>query len=74
MMAPKATGNHAYKFQRIFTDGDFLAAGVLAIPPGESKPLKPARDNTYVGSTASFPHRMWAAADCLAYLASCSGC
>ena len=49
MLDPKPTKNHAYKFQRIFTDGDFMAGGVLVIPPGEAKPLKPARDNTYVG-------------------------
>ena len=47
-MDPKPTKNHGYKFQRIFTDGDFMAAGILVIPANESKPLKPARDNTYV--------------------------
>lgn len=51
MLDPKPTKNHAYKFQRIFTDGDFMAGGVLVIPPGEAKPLKPARDNTYVSQT-----------------------
>jgi centromere protein C len=48
MMDPKPTKNHAYKFQRIFTDADFMAAGILVIPANEAKPLKPARDNTYV--------------------------
>jgi len=48
MLDPKPTKNHAYRFQRIFTDGEFMAGGVLVIPPNEAKPLKPARDNTYV--------------------------
>ena len=48
MLDPKPTKNHAYKFQRIFTDGAFMAGGMLVIPSGEMKPLKPARDNTYV--------------------------
>lgn len=52
MLDPKAT-KHGYRFQRVFTDGDFLGAGLLVIPPGEKKPLKPAKDNTYV--SASFP-------------------
>lgn len=47
MQDPKAT-KHGYKFQRVFTDGEFLGAGLLIIPPGEKKPLKPAKDNTYV--------------------------
>lgn len=59
MMDPKPTKNHAYKFQRIFTDGDYLAAGVLVIPPNESKPLKPARDNTYVSETRDRAASCW---------------
>ncbi|KAK9894311.1 hypothetical protein P389DRAFT_105955 [Cystobasidium minutum MCA 4210] len=47
MLDPKAT-KHGYRFQRVFTDGEFLGAGLLIIPPGEKKPLKPAKDNTYV--------------------------
>lgn len=47
MLDPKAT-KHGYRFQRVFTDGEFMGAGLLIIPPGEKKPLKPAKDNTYV--------------------------
>jgi hypothetical protein len=53
MLDPKST-RHGYKFQRIFTDGEFMGGGVLIIPPGEKKPLKPAKDNTYVGLTQCF--------------------
>jgi centromere protein C len=40
--------NSTFRFQKIFTDGDFMAGGILEIPVNEKKPLKPARDNTYV--------------------------
>ena len=49
MLDPKAT-KHGYRFQRVFTDGEFLGAGLLVIPPGEKKPLKPSKDNTYVST------------------------
>jgi centromere protein C len=50
MLDPKPTKHQGYQFQRIFTDGVFMAGGWLVIPPGCNKPLKPARDNTYVGA------------------------
>lgn len=40
--------NADYAFQKVFTDGEFVAGGVLEIPPGGRKPSKPARDNTYI--------------------------
>ena len=48
MIAPRAINNQPYKFQKVFTDGDFMAGGILEIPVNAKKPLKPARDNTYV--------------------------
>lgn len=57
MLDPKAT-KHGYRFQRVFTDGEFLGAGLLVIPPGEKKPLKPAKDNTYVRVESE--HWYWA--------------
>lgn len=48
MFDPKPTRKAAYLFQRVFLDGEYLAAGLLVLPPYEKKPLKPARDNTYV--------------------------
>jgi centromere protein C len=44
--------NSEYRFQKIFTDGEFMAGGLLEIPVNHKKPLKPARDNTYVRSLA----------------------
>jgi hypothetical protein len=48
MVNPKVAINSKYMFQKIFGDGDFIAAGQLIIPPGEKKPAKPTKDNTYV--------------------------
>jgi centromere protein C len=49
MISPKAAQANKYSFQKVFGDGNFFAAGQLIIPPGEEKPPKPAKDNTYVG-------------------------
>jgi centromere protein C len=40
-----------FKFQKIFGDSDFIAAGMVSIPVGGQKPSKPTKDNTYVGFT-----------------------
>ncbi|KAH9852741.1 Mif2/CENP-C like-domain-containing protein [Lenzites betulinus] len=48
MVAPKAAAQGAFFFQKIFGDGDFLAAGQLNIPPGSTKPTKSTKDNTFV--------------------------
>ncbi|KAI0647465.1 Mif2/CENP-C like-domain-containing protein [Trametes meyenii] len=48
MVAPKAAGQGAFYFQKIFGDGDFLAAGQLIIPPNSTKPTKGTKDNTFV--------------------------
>ena len=48
MLAPKAAAQGAFFFQKIFGDGDFMAAGQLIIPPGGKKPSKGSKDNTYV--------------------------
>ncbi|CDO73663.1 hypothetical protein BN946_scf185014.g133 [Trametes cinnabarina] len=48
MLAPKAAAQGAFYFQKIFGDGDFLAAGQLIIPPGSTKPTKGTKDNTFV--------------------------
>ena len=45
---PQPSDKSSYRFQKIFTDGDFMAGGMLEIPVGDKKPLKPARDNSYV--------------------------
>ncbi|KDQ61227.1 hypothetical protein JAAARDRAFT_32229 [Jaapia argillacea MUCL 33604] len=48
MVAPRAAANNDFFFQKIFGDGDFIAAGQLIIPPRKSKPSKGTKDNTYV--------------------------
>ncbi|KAF8495308.1 Mif2/CENP-C like-domain-containing protein [Gautieria morchelliformis] len=48
MISPRAAQANKYSFQKVFGDGNFFAAGQLIIPPGEEKPPKPAKDNTYI--------------------------
>ncbi|KAG8910471.1 hypothetical protein FRC00_008107 [Tulasnella sp. 408] len=48
MLNPKQPLNASYAFQKVFSDGEFVAGGVLEIPVGGKKPSKPARDNTYL--------------------------
>ncbi|OSD08443.1 hypothetical protein PYCCODRAFT_1429509 [Trametes coccinea BRFM310] len=48
MLAPKAAAQGAFFFQKIFGDGDFLAAGQLIIPPKSTKPTKGTKDNTFI--------------------------
>lgn len=38
----------SFKFQRIFTESDFEASGMMYIPVGQSKPTKASKDNCYV--------------------------
>ncbi|KAF7367315.1 CENP-C-C domain-containing protein [Mycena sanguinolenta] len=38
----------AWAFQKIFGDGDFMAAGQLIVPVGKRKPSKGTKDNTYI--------------------------
>jgi hypothetical protein len=40
---------NGFKFQKVFGDASFVAAGMLEIPVGGEKPSKPTKDNTYVG-------------------------
>ncbi|KAG6848207.1 hypothetical protein H0H93_002319 [Arthromyces matolae] len=41
-------GHNRWSFMKAFGDADFIAAGVLEIPPGGKKPTKQTKDNTYV--------------------------
>ncbi|KAG2749841.1 hypothetical protein P692DRAFT_20832737 [Suillus brevipes Sb2] len=45
---PKPAAGAGWFFQKIFGEGDFIAAGVLRIPPQGRKPSKGTKDNTYV--------------------------
>lgn len=55
MVNPKPAANNDWSFQKVFGDGDFIAAGQLIIPPHGRKPSKGTKDNTYVSAiSASF--------------------
>jgi centromere protein C len=48
MIDPKPAANNDWYFQKVFGDGEFIAAGQLRIPPRGRKPSKGTKDNTYV--------------------------
>ncbi|KAJ7102397.1 Mif2/CENP-C like-domain-containing protein [Mycena belliarum] len=48
MFKPTAAAGGAWFFEKIFGDGDFMAAGQLVIPPQGQKPPKGTKDNTYI--------------------------
>ena len=48
MLEPRYTSNGDFAFQKILSDGEFVAAGYVEIPVGRSKPRKSTKDNTYV--------------------------
>ena len=52
MLDPRPTANGDWSFQKVFGDADFIAAGVLVIPPKGRKPSKGTKDNTYVSSSS----------------------
>lgn len=54
MVTPKPAANNEFMFQKIFGDGDFIAAGQLIIPVGGKKPSKGTKDNTYVGTSIMY--------------------
>ncbi|KLO19245.1 hypothetical protein SCHPADRAFT_843935 [Schizopora paradoxa] len=48
MVTPKPAADNNFLFQKIFGDGEFIAAGQLIIPVGGKKPNKGTKDNTYI--------------------------
>jgi hypothetical protein len=44
----RSADNDEFYFQKIFGDGEYIAAGQLLIPPNGHKPTKLTKDNTYV--------------------------
>ncbi|KAJ7647286.1 Mif2/CENP-C like-domain-containing protein, partial [Roridomyces roridus] len=48
MFKPTAAANNEWLFQKIFGDGDFMAAGQVVIPPKGRKPSKQTKDNTFI--------------------------
>lgn len=47
MVHPVPAANNNWAFMKVFGDADFIAAGVLVIPPKGRKPSKSTKDNTY---------------------------
>jgi hypothetical protein len=52
-LEPKMVQGSKFKYQKVFGEGQFIAAGVVYIPVGGNKPGKFSRDNSYV--SASYP-------------------
>lgn len=48
MIDPRPTHDNSFMFQKIYTELDYFAGGILQIPVGGEKPQKPAKDNSYV--------------------------
>lgn len=48
MLKLKPAANNDFLFQKIFGDGNFIAAGQLIVPPKKQKPTKGTKDNTFV--------------------------
>lgn len=53
MLQPRYTANGDFAFQKILSDGEFVAAGYVEIPVGKAKPRKSTKDNTYVRISSS---------------------
>ncbi|THH23100.1 hypothetical protein EUX98_g8078 [Antrodiella citrinella] len=48
MLNLRPAANNDFAFQKIFGDGNFIAAGQLVIPVGRQKPTKGTKDNTFI--------------------------
>ncbi|THH01669.1 hypothetical protein EW026_g1097 [Hermanssonia centrifuga] len=48
MVRTRPAANADFFFQKIFGDKDFMAAGMLSIPPNGEKPTKGTKDNTFI--------------------------
>ncbi|KAL5532775.1 MIF2 [Sanghuangporus sanghuang] len=48
MLTPRAAADDAFLYQKVFGDGEFIAAGQLILPVGGKKPSKGTKDNTYI--------------------------
>lgn len=49
LIDPKMVPDEGFKYQKVFGEGRFIAAGYVHIPVGEKKPGKNSKDNAYVG-------------------------
>lgn len=46
----KSIGASGYHFERVFSEGEFIASGMLALPKGAKKPNK----NSYTSALVSY--------------------
>ena len=44
----RTDGGGEYKFQKVFSEGEFIASGVLELPVGTSKPVKNSHSSAMV--------------------------
>lgn len=52
-LEPKQVVGSNFKYQKVFGEDNFVAAGVVFIPPGGEKPAKPSKDNCYVSGSGA---------------------
>lgn len=65
-MDPKLTLDGKFAYQKIYQELDYLASGVLTIPPGGEKGLKSSKDNSYVSrSRLALASEGYSITDCL---------
>ncbi|GAA6058433.1 hypothetical protein JCM3770_006047 [Rhodotorula araucariae] len=62
MMNPRPTFDGKFSYQKIYQELDYLAGGILTIPPNGEKASKPSKDNSYIfyciqGSVSVTVHR-----------------
>ena len=48
MLNPRTVGAGDYRFQKVFSEGDFLASGVLVLPKGAKKPSKNSHQSAMI--------------------------
>ena len=53
MIEPKQAASSDFMFQKVFSDGEFIASGQVVLPVGGKKPSKSSKDNTYVSPPSS---------------------
>jgi hypothetical protein len=58
MLDLRSAENGMFLFSKFFNDSDFLAAGMVEIPPKSSKPGKHSKDNSYVSLHCSHDMRL----------------
>ena len=71
LIKPQPSASKEFQYQKIFGDGDFIAAGYIILPVGGKKPSKGSKDNAYVG--LFFPLHKEQSDNCLSGILCCRG-